>query len=125
MDFDTVIKLVVPAIGALVPATVAYAKERSDRKQLSETIKREALRIAFWRSYYEARMLVEAKSSHESVRQDVLFQLSVATDCVREAQIRELGQNIRFERPAGFLKRLMFAYRPPRYWIWILRLIYY
>ncbi len=125
MDFEQLFRIVGPAIVPILTAVIAYLKERTERKRTPTIIKRETAHVAFWRSYYEALILVESEPSLETIRRDMQMQLSIAADHVREAQERELNQAACLIRPTSFFRQAILAYKPPIRWLWILRMFFY
>jgi len=125
MDLDNLAKLLVPAIVPVVSAAVAFVKERTERRQALEVIKRESARIAFWRSYFEALSLVTKGESLEPIRLAVSAELEGAAAAVRAAHAHESAQGSRFRRPTSHMRNFLLLYRPPRPWVWFLRIFFY
>ena len=125
MDTDAFWKLASPAIVPVVTALVALIKDRLERRQEPEALKTAAARVAFWKSYLEAQTLVLPESDLAEVRQLVATEVGGAAEVVRRSQVATILRAVPFERPHPTFRQLLFFYRPPSPWLWVLRGSFY
>jgi hypothetical protein len=87
-------------------------------------MRRATARVVFWRSLLEAQATVLAETELSAARRLVANELDAAAElALRSQQVRVAP--LVDDRPRNVGRKVLFLYRPPRAWIWLIRACFY
>lgn len=126
MDFERLLGLVGTIFAPILPAVITFLKDRKERHVQTEIIKAATEQVIFWKLLSGTQATLLTGSELEHAQKIAVNHLASAAALVQSAQQVEKSSSSEVDaRPKAALRRVLFIYKPPAVWLWLLRVYYY
>jgi hypothetical protein len=121
-----VVKIVIALLPPVLTAALSFFRERENNRRDAIALRKATVEVEFLKLLSETQSIVLSSPSLDEARRATAKQLQTIAANVKQVQeAQEQSNQSIVQRPSQLWRNILFLYRPPKMWVWLLRVYFY